>query len=63
MQKVTIWKRFNHQNESYELNHIESGHCKNNRPDSKSEEQKKSWAGAVWKKEWCYLKNDKVIRR
>lgn len=62
MTPITIWKRFNDRRRAFELNHIEDGHApiEQREPKARSEEQARSWKGALWVRFHGYLIDGKV---
>ena len=62
MKPITIWQQFNEERQMFEHNHIDDGHLLSNAPIPISQEQKKSWGGVSWKKEFGYLKDGHVVK-
>lgn len=60
MEPITIWKKYDEKKNQFEHNHIESGHNISDEPTPISDKQRRSWAGAKWKKVFAFLNNGKV---
>lgn len=58
---ITIWERYNYKKEKFEHNHIEDHHLNIENPIPKSDEQAKSWEGAIWRRSWGFLDGSTVL--
>ncbi len=58
---ATLWSRWNKDEEGkgfWDVNHLEDGFCKEERPNPKHPSHDRSWAGGDWKREYVKLIND-----
>ena len=59
--EITVWERLDEKNKVWNHNHISDGYTEATEPTPMSEEQKKSWKGAKWRKFNGHLQDQKVV--
>lgn len=60
IKEITIWERYNVKKKQWEHNHISDGFAKEDKPIPVSDNQKKAWKKAEWRKQMALLINNVV---
>jgi len=58
--RVTVWERLDEKTGRYKHNHIEDGWSENAAPTPVSDEQKKSWKNADWRRIHAFLEHNVI---
>lgn len=60
LRPVTLWSRETGQKGTFAYNHLEEGHCENDKPTIKHPDQT-SWKNSQWRKEFAHLDENSVV--